>query len=123
MVSIVVSIRSRVSVVAIIAAFCSATAPRLLAMSPGHAVCALNQHTCDHGPRLVRCCCPEPGDSSSDATPAADTFRVAPSFAPTFLVTAPLHVPAAWIDYARRHASPPRFSPTDLLTLFSTLLI
>jgi hypothetical protein len=88
-----------------------------------HAVCTAKQHDCGKAPTIASCCCGDQGDVSNQSGPVESRVQLNPSltFAPCVVVT---------VDFSSLHAlhvawntSPPRSSPLDRPTLFSSLLI
>lgn len=115
-------LRTRLTALAIIAAVLTvAAAPALAAQA--HPVCTAKHHGCGQTATLIRCCCGEPGQPSTQSGPVQSPVQVGvdvSAIADPFPI-APATDGAEAIAHPR--AFPPGAPPPDLLTLFATLLI
>jgi hypothetical protein len=114
--------RARFSALVLAAAIFSAIGVPVFA-GQIHAACAAKQHDCGKATRIASCCCGDQGDASSNGGPVESRVRLDPSltFAPCVIAT--LDVSRLHTTHVRSNPSPPRASPLDRPTLFSSLLI
>jgi hypothetical protein len=88
-----------------------------------HAVCAAKQHDCGRAPTITNCCCGDQGDVSNQGGPVESRVQLNPilTFAPCVVATVDFSSLCAM--HVGSNTSPPRASPLDRPTLFSSLLI
>jgi hypothetical protein len=120
---IVGSIRVRLTVIAIVAAFLNAGAGSLFA-NDVHRACLAHHHDCNTTARLTGCCGLEQGDRSNEAIPTTSKTQVAQLVADDTIVVgcAQLIVPDL-LRHARALSTAPRSALPDLIALFGTFLI